>query len=367
MNFDQMFEILIVGDDPFQEGIKPLFDKTPHHFKTAPAPANTAELLAQQKPDLILMQFDAIGLTPFQLLDELSARNGNIPIFMLANDPPTEAIVKCMQLGVQDFFKYPDDLGKLPEAIQQICTRRLQQPLDPGAPDEPAPGSGVDMIIGHCPAMQQIKKTIARLSKLKWVTVLILGETGTGKEVVARAIHNSSTTLSHTGNWVEVNCTAIPENLLEAELFGHEKGAFTDAKTRKPGLFELAEGGSLFLDEIGDLSLTLQAKLLKAIEEKKFRRLGGIVDIKVNTRIIAGTNISLSKAIFTPRSPALDLHKATTSRMASPAGNSLVRFRSGRYKLNIWRTMAETRSISFKSPNRSTSFSRSEALSTSSC
>jgi two-component system response regulator AtoC len=138
---------------------------------------------------------------------------------------------------------------------------------------------------------------IGKLAKLKGVTVLILGETGTGKEVVARAIHNASTTFSHEGNFVEVNCTAIPANLLEAELFGYEKGAFTDAKARKPGLFELAEGGSLFLDEIGDMSLNLQGKLLKAIEEKKFRRLGGLADIKVNTRIITGTNANLKQAV----------------------------------------------------------------------
>jgi DNA-binding NtrC family response regulator len=296
MTFERTFDILIVGDDPFQDELKPLFGNTPCRFRAAATAAGTYESITRQRPDLILMRFDAPDLTPFQILDELSAQNGNIPVVMLAIDPPTEAIVKCMQLGVHDFFKYPEDLGKLPDAVQRLCASP-QPLLEHGTPDAPAHGLGFEMIIGNCPAIQQVKKTVARLAKLKWVTVLILGETGTGKQVIARAIHEASTTLSHQGRFVEVNCTAIPANLLEAELFGYEKGAFTDAKTRKPGLFELAGGGSLFLDEIGDMSLSLQAKLLKAIEEKRFRRLGGTADVTINTRIIAGTNAALKQAV----------------------------------------------------------------------
>ncbi len=145
--------------------------------------------------------------------------------------------------------------------------------------------------------MQNVIALIKKVVERRWVTVLIRGETGTGKEVAARAIHYGSVAGSKLGSFVEVNCTAIPENLLEAELFGHEKGAFTDAKFSKKGLFEMAEGGTLFLDEIGDMSMLLQAKLLKAIEEKRFRRLGATASIEVKTRIMAGTNADLENRV----------------------------------------------------------------------
>ncbi|MGH7454289.1 MAG: sigma-54 interaction domain-containing protein, partial [bacterium] len=137
--------------------------------------------------------------------------------------------------------------------------------------------------------------TLARIIQRKWVTVLLRGESGTGKEMIAHAIHYNSS--APTQPFVEINCSAIPEALLEAELFGYEKGAFTDAKTRKRGLFELAENGSLFLDEIGEVSPQMQVKLLKAVEEKKIRRLGGTEDIQINTRIITATSRDLQAAI----------------------------------------------------------------------
>lgn len=150
-------------------------------------------------------------------------------------------------------------------------------------------------IVGNSPAIRRVTDLMERVIQSKDVSVLIGGETGTGKEILARAIHDNSS----TGNelFVEVNCAAIPEHLLESELFGYEKGAYTGAERTKPGLFELANGGTLLLDEIGYMSMGLQAKLLKAIEEKTFRRLGGEQEIQVRMRIIASTNVDLETAI----------------------------------------------------------------------
>ncbi|MDA0709668.1 MAG: sigma-54 dependent transcriptional regulator [bacterium] len=150
-------------------------------------------------------------------------------------------------------------------------------------------------IVGNSPAILRVTELLERISQSRDVSVLIGGETGTGKEIVARAIHDNSSTGDEL--FVEVNCAAIPENLLESELFGYEKGAYTGAERTKPGLFELANGGTLLLDEIGYMSMGLQAKLLKAIEEKTFRRLGGEKEIRVRMRIIASTNVDLENAM----------------------------------------------------------------------
>lgn len=150
-------------------------------------------------------------------------------------------------------------------------------------------------VIGQSPAIREVFDVLTRVVQNPDVSVLISGETGTGKEIVARAIHDNSATGSEL--FVEVNCSAIPEHLLESELFGYERGAFTGAERRKKGLFELADGGTLLLDEIGHMSTALQAKLLKAIEEKTFRRLGGEQEIQVRVRVIAATNIDLTAAM----------------------------------------------------------------------
>lgn len=150
-------------------------------------------------------------------------------------------------------------------------------------------------IIGNSPALRQVISLMERVVQNQEVSVLIMGETGTGKEIIARAIHDNSATGSEL--FVEVNCAAIPEHLLEAELFGYEKGAYTGAERTKRGLFELADGGTLLLDEIGYMSLGLQAKLLKAIEEKTFRRLGGEDEVQVRVRIVASTNVDLAQAM----------------------------------------------------------------------
>lgn len=287
---EQTFEILIAGEDRFQAALRARLNLPPYSLRLAENGAQVRACVARTPLHLVIAQFDAPDLPSFSLLTELTAEQAGLNCILFAAQPTTEAIVKCLQLGARDFLKYPEDLETLPARLAHI----LAQSEAPRAEDSTF---GASFVVGTCEKMQNIAKMIKRLSRNKNVTVLILGETGTGKEVIARALHQATNMISSEGNFVELNCTAIPETLLEAELFGYEKGAFTDAKTRKLGLFETAEGGSLFLDEIGDMSLNLQAKLLKAIEEKRFRRLGGTMDIQVNTRIIAGTNADLKSAV----------------------------------------------------------------------
>src|SRR3990172_6177335 len=150
-------------------------------------------------------------------------------------------------------------------------------------------------IIGESAQIQNVIKTAKKIAQNANVTTLVMGESGTGKEIIARLIHN----LSNNANqpFVDINCSAIPENLLESELFGYEKGAFTGANVRKQGLFELANGGTIFLDEIGDISPNFQVKLLKAVENKRFRRLSGVEEINISTRIVAATNVALQDAV----------------------------------------------------------------------
>ena len=150
-------------------------------------------------------------------------------------------------------------------------------------------------LIGKSPAINKVVTTAQKIARNPSLTTLIIGESGTGKEVIARLIHSASPSVKQP--FVDINCGAIPENLLESELFGYEKGAFTGANNRKQGLFELANGGTIFLDEIGNISTNIQAKLLKVVENKRFRRINGLEEIKVSTRIIAATNVNLEEAV----------------------------------------------------------------------
>ena len=158
-------------------------------------------------------------------------------------------------------------------------------------------GMNDTLIIGESPVIKKVIETAEKIAKTPFLTTLIVGENGTGKELVAKMIHNCSA--NYERPFVEINCGAIPEQLLESELFGHEKGSFTGAHVMKKGLFELAEGGSIFLDEIGDLPLSLQVKLLKTVETKRIRRVGGLQEINISVRIIAATNANLLEAVNT--------------------------------------------------------------------
>ncbi len=203
--------------------------------------------------------------------------------------------VSAMRSGAQEYFALPADVESLRNWVGDTAQRRVERRDGSAFASREGKKYAFDGILGSSAAMRGALTVAARVIPHGNVTVLLTGETGTGKELFARAIHYNGPRASHP--FVDVNCTAIPENLLESELFGHEAGAFTDARIAKPGLFELAHGGTLFLDEIGHLPLSLQGKLLRVLEERTLRRVGGTKTIAFDVRVIAATHVELKEAV----------------------------------------------------------------------
>jgi two-component system response regulator HydG len=201
----------------------------------------------------------------------------------------------ALQSGARDYFALPDDLDLLRRCLERLA-RAAASRIEAGRfADAERRATGFEAIVGSSPALQRTLDQAARVAPLRDLTVLIGGETGTGKELLARALHYGSPRAGDP--FVEVNCAAIPSNLLESELFGHERGAFTGAVAAKPGLFEIAHGGTLFLDEIGTLPLELQPKLLRALETRSIRRVGGQQSRQVDVRVVAASHVDLGQAV----------------------------------------------------------------------
>lgn len=245
------------------------------------------QALGQTLPDAVLLDVNLPGLSGLDVLKAIRDSHHFVPVIMMTSESGVETVVSAMQLGAYDYLVKPLDRTKLLTTLKNAVERhrmsvRLAQ-LENGA-------DGVAGMVGSSPVMKSLVARIARVGATD-VTVLVHGESGTGKELAARAIHEKSRRSS--GPFVALNCAAIPETLQEDELFGHEKGAFTGADQQRAGKFELGDGGTLFLDEIGELSPTVQAKLLRAIQEKSFQRVGGSREIRSNFRLLAATNRDL--------------------------------------------------------------------------
>jgi two-component system response regulator AtoC len=245
--------------------------------------------VAERAVDAVLLDFKLPGADGLTVLRELKSREPTVAVIMMTAFGDIRPAVEAIKLGAYDYVKKPfepDDMMRLVDnALRASLLRRELSRLQAGESRK------YKYMVSKSPAMQRVLAFVARLSRTPYTQVLIVGETGTGKEVLAREIHTGSQRAS--AQFVAVNCSALSENLLESELFGHTKGAFTDAHKEKRGLFEIADGGTLFLDEIGDLQMPLQPKILRAVEEKTIRRVGGLNDIPVDVRIIAATNRDL--------------------------------------------------------------------------
>jgi DNA-binding NtrC family response regulator len=243
---------------------------------------------AAAPPDLVLLDVRMPRLDGLATLRRLAPLLPHVPVVMVTAHGDVPTAVEAMKLGARDFLEKPVDIEELRSVVTDILDRPgpAARPAERGGDgDEPA------SIVGISEAMAQLRETV-RLAARSDSTVLVRGESGTGKELVARAVHELSARAR--GPFVAVNCAAIAEGVLESELFGHERGAFTGADQRRQGRFELADGGTLFLDEIGELRPALQAKLLRALQERSFERVGGVKPVTVDIRVVAATNRDLA-------------------------------------------------------------------------
>jgi two-component system nitrogen regulation response regulator NtrX len=242
-------------------------------------------------PDLIVLDLWMPGIDGLQVLEIVKKRYPNLPVIVVSGHGNIETAVKAIKLGAYDFLEKPLSLEKTLIMVERALDQRrlLQENLDLRKWVE----RKYEMI-GNSKAMQEIQERIAKVAPTNG-RVLIYGENGTGKELIARAIHKQS--LRSHKPFIEVNCAAIPRELIESELFGHEKGAFTGATARKSGKFELAHEGTLFLDEVGDMSLATQAKVLRVLQEQKFERVGGSEILEADFRVIAASNKDLEQEI----------------------------------------------------------------------
>jgi nitrogen regulation protein NR(I) len=241
--------------------------------------------------DIVLSDLKLPGLSGLDLVRELHAVKPRLPIILITAHGTTESAIEATKRGAFDYLLKPFEIPELLEAVDKaLATSRLMsEPVSLGAP-----GPTRDTIIGTSRGMQAIYKEIGRVAA-KPINVLIRGETGTGKELIARALYQHSDRAS--GPFIAINCAAIPETLLESELFGHERGAFTGAEARRIGRFEQANNGTIFLDEIGDMTLGTQVKLVRVLQERCLQRLGGKENIPVDVRVIAATHRDLEHAL----------------------------------------------------------------------
>ncbi len=253
------------------------------------------EMLAAAPPDLMLLDVRLPGIDGVATLQRALSIHPELAVLMMSAHSTVDIAVDAMKHGAVDFLVKPFPFQALDAAVERaIATSRTRRQIATLSSDRRI-ASALEAIVGSSASMEQVRSMILRLATSDTTTVLIEGESGSGKEVVARAIHFQSSRAERP--FLQVNCAALPEHLLESELFGHERGAFTDAHTQKRGLFESCEGGSVMLDEIGDLPAGGQAKLLRMLENKTFRRVGGVQELRCDVRVVAATNVNLEERV----------------------------------------------------------------------
>lgn len=287
--------ILIVDDEQIQRDmLQGFLEKQGYKVLTASGGEEALHIFASAPVQLVLLDHRMADMNGDEVLEKMRALSPLVRTIMITAYGDVTTAVKVMQLGADDFMEKPVDLTDILEKI-----RRIERNLNVQEESEKIAESleSIELpisIIGSSKQMQELLSLVYRVAPTEWAA-LIHGETGTGKELVARLIHLMGS--RKDGPFVEVNCAAIPENLFESELFGHEKGAFTGAAAKRRGRFELAAGGTLFLDEVGELPLHLQAKLLRTLQEKKVTRVGSETDIDIDARVLTATNKNLKKMV----------------------------------------------------------------------
>ncbi len=287
--------ILVVDDEPaFQGLLVDALTEKGYEVETADSAEKGIEKARAGDFDLALHDVKLPGMSGIEALPHLAEVAPTMDVIVMTGYATKGSGVEAMKRGAYDYFTKPFSIGEMDVVIRRALEKRkLQQELKTLKKNLRA-DSPLETIIGQSEPMMRVKERIERVAELD-ADVLVIGETGTGKELVSDTIHALSARMS--GPFIKINCAAIPESLLESELFGHEKGAFTGATAVKKGKFEQAKGGSILLDEIGDMPIHLQPKLLRAVEQKQVERLGGIAPISFDVRIIAATNQELEERV----------------------------------------------------------------------
>jgi two-component system response regulator AtoC len=287
-------KVLVIDDDPkvswiLSEGLASNFE-----FVSARDGIEGIQMVSTEKPDVILLDIKMPGMTGLEVLEKLNRLDTRPEVIMISGHGETKYVVDSIKLGAAEFINKPFDVKEVEIHINGVMERSRLKKEVTELKKELQSRKVYDSFIGDSEAMLKVKAIIEQVANSE-LSVLIRGESGTGKEIVARSLHELSNRKDQP--FVKVNCAAIPRDLLESELFGYEKGAFTGAHKNKQGRFELANMGTIFLDEIGDMPLELQSKLLQVLEQQEFVRVGGINNIHVDVRIICATNKNLEQAI----------------------------------------------------------------------
>lgn len=289
-----MAKVLIIDDErAIRRSIREILEYEKYQVEEAEDGIKGLELAEKNEFDLIFCDIKMQRMDGIEVLDQLIAKQIDTPIIMISGHGTIETAVDCLKKGAYDFLPKPIDLNRLLVSVRNALDKKDLVRETKALKKKISKAVGTE-IIGESEAISYIKSLIERVGPTD-ARVLITGENGTGKELVARSLHEKSN--RSVMPLLEVNCAAIPSELIESELFGHEKGSFTSAIKQRKGKFELANGGTLFLDEIGDMSLSAQAKVLRALQENKISRVGGDGDINVDVRIVAATNKNLEEEI----------------------------------------------------------------------
>lgn len=288
-------KLLVVDDEHLiRWSLEQNLKKQGYEVITAATGEDALRLVREEQPDLVLLDIQLPGISGIDVLEKIKELDEDVAVIMVTAHSGLDTAVNAMRLGAYDYVSKPFNLDELSMVVRKALETsdlkqeivRLRTETKKNVPPN---------IIGDSRHMKYLMEVLDKVAKSEASTVLVQGESGTGKELVAKWIHASSNRADKP--FIAINCAAVPATLLESELFGHEKGAFTDAKVTKKGLFELADGGTVFLDEIGDMEMGMQAKLLRFLEDRSFRRIGGGRVFTVDVRIISATNKDLQKSI----------------------------------------------------------------------
>ncbi len=288
--------ILVVDDDKEIRGyLLEAFKNEGYEAVAVGTGTGAVKALKQTPPDLILLDLMLPDMSGVQVLGIVKEKYPWLPVVIITAYRETDTAVLAMKLNAFDYVNKPIQLGRLLKVTRNALGNSSQRRLEFEEADPATLAMGQDVVPSRSPVLKEIYTIVGKISQGHSSTVLIQGESGVGKDVLANLIHRSSA--RRDGPFLEINCAGLSEHLLESELFGHEKGAFTDAVNQKRGLLELGHSGTVFLDEIGEMSLPVQVKLLRVLEKMVFRRVGGVQDIKVDVRVVAATNRKLEEQV----------------------------------------------------------------------